>query len=50
MFTGIIKTKGEVAALDKRGGDVRLSIRSRGLCFTDFEIGESTMCLLKRCR
>ena len=41
MFTGIIKTKGEVAALDKRGGDVRLSIRSHGLCFADFEIGES---------
>ena len=41
MFTGIIKAKGEVAAVEKRGGDVRLSIRSRGLSFADFEIGES---------
>jgi riboflavin synthase len=41
MFTGIIKTKGKVARLEKRGGDVRLSIESHGLSFADFEIGES---------
>jgi riboflavin synthase len=41
MFTGIIKTKGEVTGLEKRGGDVRLSIRSHGLDFAHFEVGES---------
>ena len=41
MFTGIIKAKGSVAAMDKRGGDVRLSVRSEGLPWSDYEIGES---------
>ena len=41
MFTGIIKAKGSVAAMDKRGGDVRLTVRSEGLPWSDYEIGES---------
>ena len=41
MFTGIIKAKGTVSALEQRGGDVRLSINSDGLPFSDFELGES---------
>jgi riboflavin synthase len=41
MFTGIIKAKGTVRALDKRGGDVRLSVRSDGLPWSDYELGES---------
>ncbi len=41
MFTGIIKAKGTVSAMQKRGGDVRLSVRSDGLPWADYEIGES---------
>jgi len=41
MFTGIIKTKGKISAMDKRGGDVRLSVRSNGLPWSDYEVGES---------
>jgi riboflavin synthase len=41
MFTGIIKTKGTISAMDKRGGDVRLSVRSDGLPWSDYEPGES---------
>ncbi len=41
MFTGIIKAIGEVAALDRSGGDVRLSIRSRALPLSSYAIGES---------
>ncbi|MCO4812164.1 MAG: riboflavin synthase [Gammaproteobacteria bacterium] len=41
MFTGIIKTKGTIRAMDKRGGDVRLSVRSDGLPWSDYEQGES---------
>lgn len=41
MFTGIIKAKGTISAMQKRGGDVRLSVRSEGLPFSDYEIGES---------
>ena len=41
MFTGIIKTKGTISAMDKRGGDVRLSVRSDGLPWSDYELGES---------
>ena len=41
MFTGIIKAKGSVASLERRGGDVRLSITSDGLPFTNYEVGES---------
>jgi riboflavin synthase len=41
MFTGIIKAMGTISAMEKRGGDVRLSVRSGGLPWGDFEIGES---------
>ena len=41
MFTGIIKAKGTISAMDKRGGDVRLSVRSDGLPWGEFELGES---------
>ena len=41
MFTGIIKAKGTISAMQKRGGDVRLSVRSDGLPWGDYEIGES---------
>ena len=41
MFTGIIKAKGTIQAMDKRGGDVRLAVRSDGLPWGDYEVGES---------
>ncbi len=41
MFTGIIKAKGTISAMDKRDGDVRLSVRSDGLPWSDYELGES---------
>ena len=41
MFTGIIKAMGTITGLEKRGGDVRLSVRSDGLPWRDYEIGES---------
>ena len=41
MFTGIIKAMGTIKAMDKRGGDVRLSVRSDGLKWSDYEPGES---------
>jgi riboflavin synthase len=41
MFTGIIQAKGRITALERRGGDVRLSICSEDMPFDDYEIGES---------
>lgn len=41
MFTGIIQAQGTIAAIDKVGGDVRLSIQSDGLPFADYAVGES---------
>jgi riboflavin synthase len=41
MFTGIIKAKGSITALERRGGDVRLSVQSTGLPFSSYEVGES---------
>jgi len=41
MFTGIIQAKGSIAALERRGGDVRLSVQSDGLPFTSYDVGES---------
>lgn len=41
MFTGIIKARGTVRAVDRRGGDVRLSVASPDLDWNDLEIGES---------
>ena len=41
MFTGIIKARGEIAAMERRGGDVRLRVRSDGMPWGDYELGES---------
>ena len=41
MFTGIIKAKGSIADMSQKGGDVRLSVRSSGLPWSEYEIGES---------
>lgn len=41
MFTGIIKGKGTIRALERRGGDVRLSVASPDLRWGDYQIGES---------
>jgi riboflavin synthase len=41
MFTGIIKARGTIDAIQRHGGDVRLTVRSTGLPWSDFELGES---------
>jgi riboflavin synthase len=41
MFTGIIEAVGEIAALEPRGGDVRLRIRTGKLLLDDVAIGDS---------
>jgi riboflavin synthase len=41
MFTGIIKAKGSITAMNRQGGDVRLTVSSDGLPWADYEIGES---------
>ncbi len=41
MFTGIIKARGTIDAIQRRGGDVRLTVRSTGLPWSDYELGES---------
>lgn len=41
MFTGIIQAQGSITALERRGGDVRLSVQSTGLPFATYEAGES---------
>jgi len=41
VFTGIIKALGTVAGIDRRGGDVRLSIRAGGLPWSDYALGDS---------
>ena len=41
MFTGIIKDRGTISAISRRGGDVRLTVSSSGLPWSDFEPGES---------
>ena len=41
MFTGIIEALGTVAALEKRGGDVRLHIDSAALDMGDVILGDS---------
>jgi riboflavin synthase len=41
MFTGIIQAKGSIVALERRGGDVRLSVQSDGLPFASYDVGES---------
>jgi len=41
MFTGIIKGKGTIRALERRGGDVHLSVTSPDLRWSEYQIGES---------
>ncbi len=41
VFTGIIKAKGTLSAIHPQGEDMRLTVRSDGLPWADFEIGES---------
>ena len=41
MFTGIIRAMGRIAAIEKRGGDVRLRVTSDGLPSHDYDIGDS---------
>ena len=41
MFTGIIKAKGTITAIEKRGGDVRMTVSAAGLPWPDYEIGDS---------
>jgi len=41
VFTGIIKARGTVAGIDRRSGDVRLSITAGGLPWGDYALGDS---------
>ena len=41
MFTGIIKAKGTIKTMQKRGGDVRMTVLSPELPWQDYEVGES---------
>ena len=41
MFTGIIKAKGSIAAIEKRAGDVRLRVTAADLPWADYEVGDS---------
>lgn len=41
MFTGIIQAVGEVAAIEPRGGDIRLRIATGKLSLDDVELGDS---------
>ncbi len=41
MFTGIIKAKGTITAAKSKGGDVRMTIRSEGMPWSEFVEGES---------
>ncbi len=44
MFTGIISAIGDIADLEQRGGDVRLTIRSGNLNLGDVQLGDSIAC------
>jgi len=41
MFTGIIKAIGTISAIERRGGDVRLSVSAADVPFSSYEVGES---------
>jgi riboflavin synthase len=41
MFTGIIKAKGSIGAIEKRGGDVCLRVTARELPWADYAVGDS---------
>ena len=44
MFTGIISAIGDIANLEQRGGDVRLTIRTGKLGLADVQLGDSIDC------
>ena len=41
MFTGIVKAKGEISEVSRRGGDLRLTVRAPGLPWPEYELGDS---------
>lgn len=41
MFTGLVEATGRVAAIEAKGGDLRLRIASDTLGFTDVQLGDS---------
>jgi riboflavin synthase len=41
VFTGIIKAKGSISTIEKRGGDVRLRVTAAGLPWADYAVGDS---------
>lgn len=41
MFTGIIEAVGDVVAVQQRGGDIRLRVKSKGLDLSDVALGDS---------
>jgi riboflavin synthase len=41
MFTGIIKAKGSIGAIDRRGGDVRMRVTASGMPWGDYAVGDS---------
>lgn len=41
MFTGIIRAKGSIGAIEKRGGDVRLRVTAADLPWSEYEVGDS---------
>jgi riboflavin synthase len=41
VFTGIVKAKGSIAAIEKRGGDVRLRVTAADLPWSDYAVGDS---------
>ncbi len=41
MFTGIIKAKGTITSMQRRSGDVRMTVSSPDMPWSDYEIGES---------
>jgi len=44
MFTGIIESVGKVRALQKRGGDLRLTVAADGLSWAEVKLGDSIAC------
>lgn len=41
MFTGIVKAKGRIRSLKKQGGDLCLTVESKDIDWSAFDIGES---------
>lgn len=41
VFTGIVQAIGNITAIERVGGDVRLAVRAEGLPFSTYAVGES---------